>query len=100
MSCSGLRFSNQISEIEKKIEFNGKPNLIIGNISNDVEKYSVHLLEVIQKLGYLKIKSIKKMDTGLETYLLKLGNDINFILNCCGKNIRINDMTFLQKRSF
>ena len=38
------------------------------------------------------------MDTGLETYLLKLGNDINFILNCCGKNIRINDMTFFCKK--
>ena len=98
MSCSGLRFSNQISEIEKKIKFNGKPNLIIGNISNDIEKYSVHLLEVIQKLGYLKIKSIKKLNTNLETYLLKLDNNINFILNCCGKNIRINDMTFFCKK--
>ena len=98
MSCSGLRFSNQISEIEKKIEFNGKPNLIIGNISNDVEKYSVHLLEVIKILDILKLKVSRKMDTGLETYLLKLGNDINFILNCCGKNIRINDMTFFCKK--
>ena len=98
MSCSGLRFSNQIDDIINKIKVNGKPNLIIGNISNDIEKYSVHLLEVIQKLGYLKVKSIRKVDTNYETYFIKLENNINFLLNCCGKNIRINEMNFFCKK--
>ena len=97
MSCSGLRFSNQIIDIKNKIKLNGKPNLIIGNISNNVEKYSVHLIEVIQKLGFLKVKKIEKLDTNFETYFLKLENNIHFILNCCGKNIRINEMDFFCK---
>ncbi len=97
LSCSGLRFSNQILDIKKKIKLNGKPKLIIGNISNDVEKYSVHLIEVIQKLGYLKVKKIIKLKTNFETFLFKLDNNITFILNCCGKNIRINDMNFFCK---
>ncbi len=95
MSCSGLRFSNQIEDIQKKIKLKGKPKLIIGNISNDVEKYSIHLLEVIQKLNLLKVKKVKKLDTKFDTYLFNLENNIDFILNCCGKKIRINELNFL-----
>ncbi len=98
MSCSGLRFSNQVDEIKKKIKSKGKPLLIIGNISKDVKKYSIHLLEVIQKLGYLKVIKIKKLNTNYETYLIKLENNIDFLMNCCGKNIRINDLSFFCKR--
>ena len=98
MSCSGLRFSNQIDYIVNKIKSHGKPKLIVGNISNDIEKYSVHLLEVIQKLGYLKIKTIKKIDTNYETYFFKLENNIDFLLNCSGKNIRISEMNFFGKK--
>ena len=100
MSCSGLRFSNQILDIKKQIKIKGKPKLIIGNISNNVEKYSIHLIEVIQKLGYLKVKNIIKLDTNFESYLLKLDNNINFIINCYGKNIKINEMSFFCKNGF
>ena len=55
-------------------------------------------MEVIQKLGYLKVIKIKKLNTNYETYLIKLENNIDFLMNCCGKNIRINDLSFFCKR--
>ena len=58
------------------------------------------MLEVIQKLGYLKIKSIKKLDTKFETYFIKLEQNIDLLLNCCGKNIRVIELNFFFKNDY
>ena len=56
MSCSALRFSNELNNIKYKINNKKSIKLVIANVVNDVEKYSVHMLEVVSALGLLNVK--------------------------------------------
>ncbi len=100
MSCSGLRFSNELSEIKKKLKKIGKINFIIANITNDLDKYSIHLLEVIQALGILKVKNIKKLQNKYESFYLELEKNKYLLLNCFGKKIAINNMQIYCEKGY
>lgn len=88
-STSSLRFSNEILFVKNFLKTSGKIKFIISNVPKDIEKYSVHILEFISALGFLKPLSIKKIKTGFESCLIKLKNDIHLMLNCLGKESAI-----------
>ncbi len=100
MSCSGLRFSKELLEAKGKLKKIGKINFIIGNITNDLEKYSVHLLEAIQTLGILKVQKMYKLKNKYESYYLELSGGKYLLLNCFGKKISINNLQIYCERGY
>ena len=56
MSSSGFRFSDETKILKKEIKKIGNIKLIVANVSNDWRRYGVHMLDVIDELGFLKIK--------------------------------------------
>ena len=98
MSCSALRFSNELKEAEFKIKKKNLVKMIIANVANDVEKYGVHMLEVISALGLLKINKIIKLKSFYKSFHLNLKSNKSLILNCFGPLIHIfNIQLYLEK---
>ena len=72
MSCSALRFSNELNNIKYKINNKKSIKLVIANVVNDVEKYSVHMLEVVSALGLLNVKKITHLKVSIKPFILVL----------------------------
>ena len=89
MSCSSLRFSNELKNIKKEVKNKKLIKLVIANVVNDVEKYAVHMLEVISTLNILKTKKITKLKGFFKSFHVDLKNDKNLILNCFGPSFFI-----------
>ena len=79
MSTSGLRYSNEIIYIKKKIKTLGKIRVVNGVVLNEFYKYGIHMLDMIDELNILKVKKI-----------FKIKNHINMITYFCKKNITVN----------
>lgn len=92
MSCSALRFSNELKNIKHKIKNKKSIKLVIANVVNDVEKYSVHMLEVISALGLLNVKKITFLKGFYKTFHINLKSNKSLILNCFGPSLFIFNM--------
>ena len=92
MSCSALRFSNELKNIKHKIKNKKSVKLVIANVVNDVEKYSVHMLEVISALGLLNVKKITYLKGFYKTFHINLKSNKSLILNCFGPSLFIFNM--------
>ena len=82
MSCSALRFSNELKNIQHKIKNKKSIKLVIANVVNDVEKYSVHMLEVISAMGLLNVRKITFLKGFYKTFHIDLKSNKSLILNC------------------
>ena len=100
MSCSALRFSNELKKIESKVKNKNEIKMIIANVTNDVEKYSVHMLEIISALGLLKVNKVIKLKSFYKSFHLSLKSNKSLILNCFGPLIHIfNIQLYLGKET-
>ena len=99
MSCSALRFSNELKLAKTKIKNKNHIKLVIANVVNDVEKYAVHMLEVISALNILEVRKITKLKGFYKSFYLNLKSDKNLILNCFGPSFFIfNIQLYLLER--
>ena len=98
MSCSALRFSNELKKIKPEIKNKKFIKLIIANVVNDVEKYAVHMLEVLSELRLLKVKKIIKLKGFYKSFHLDLKPDKSLILNCFGSSFFIFNIQFYLLR--
>ena len=96
MSCSALRFSNELNNIKYKINNKKSIKLVIANVVNDVEKYSVHMLEVVSALGLLNVKKITHLKGFYKPFILVL-NPKSLILNCFGPSLFILICNYIFK---
>ena len=51
MSCSGFRFSTEISSIKHDLKAIGPVRTIVGSVVNDIEKYGIHLVDAVNGAG-------------------------------------------------
>jgi len=101
MSTSGLRYSKETKILKHEIKKLGKIKFITANIVNDWKKYGVHILEVLDEIGFLDVKKIEKINTRYESYNLITKKNTNIIINCLGKNSAIyNISVFGDKGKF
>ncbi len=99
MSCSSLRFSNELKKIKPEIKNKKFIKLIIANVVNDVEKYAVHMLEVISALKILKVRKVTKLKGFYKSFHLDLKSGASLILNCFGSSFFIfNIQLYLVKK--
>ena len=93
MSTSGFRFSSEIRILKKDIKKLGKVKFIIANVVNDWERYGVHMLDIIDEIGFLDIKKIQKIQSQHASYNILTKKNVNIIINCLGKNSQIYNIT-------
>ena len=99
MSCSALRFSNELKNVKSKIKKEKSIKLIIANVVNDVEKYAVHMLEVVSALNILNVKKITNLNGFYKSFHIELKSNKSLILNCFGKSFSIfNFQLYLSNR--
>lgn len=101
MSTSGLRYSKETQVLKREIKRLGKVKFIMANVVNDWKKYGVHMLEVLDEIGFLDVKKIEKINSKYVSYNLVNKNNTNIIINCLGKNSQIyNISVFGEKGKF
>jgi hypothetical protein len=93
MSTSGLRFSSEIDILKKGIKKLGKVKFIIANVVNDWERYGVHMLDIIDEIGFLDVKKIQKLQSQYTSYNILTKKNVNIIINCLGKGTQIYNIT-------
>ena len=95
MSCSALRFSNELKSIIKPLLKKSKIYKVnhCKMTYNDVEKYAVHMLEVLSGVNdYLKVKRIiklKRVKSMIHFRFKTWPNEKSDILNCFGPSFFI-----------
>ena len=60
MSCSGLRYSQKIKNKKLLFQKIGKINSIQMFVVNDLEKYGVHMLEIINEIMRIGTKNYQR----------------------------------------
>ena len=60
MSCSGLRYSQKIKNKKLLFQKIGKINSIQMFVVNDLEKYGVHMLEIINEIMRINFKKLSR----------------------------------------
>lgn len=85
MSCSGLRYSQKIKNKKFILKKIGKINLIEVSVVNDLEKYGVHMLDIINEVMKYNFKKVIKISKNKEFYRIISDNNIPIYLNCLGK---------------
>jgi hypothetical protein len=99
MSCSGLRYSSKVPSKAKIIKKVGKIKSIEMSVINDLEKYGVHMLDVINRVMRFKFKKIIKVSDNKEFFKIISNNNITINLKCLGKVKKTFKITFIGKKS-
>jgi hypothetical protein len=99
MSCSGLRYSQKIKNKKLILKKTGKISSIQLLVVNDLEKYGVHMLEVINEIMKIKFKKIIKISSSQEFYKIISNNNIPIILKCLGKLKKVFKISFYGKKN-
>jgi hypothetical protein len=86
MSCSGMRYSQEIYQLRISNSEIGDCKLIAGVVLNDLEKYGVHLIEAIFGLGneFSKPIAVTRLDTPHDSFVIQLKGGVPFYLDCLG----------------
>lgn len=98
MSCSGLRYSSKIPSKDKIIKKVGKIKFIQMSVINDLDKYGVHMLDIINKVMRFKFKKIIKASKDRDYFKIISNNNIIINLKCLGKVKKIFKITFYGKK--
>ena len=98
MSCSGLRYSKKIKNGKFILKKTGKINSIKISVVNDIEKYGVHMLDIINEVLKLNFKKVIKISKNKNFYKIISDKDIPVYLNCLGKVNKIFMISILGKK--
>ncbi len=98
MSCSGLRYSQKIKNKKLLFQKIGKINSIQMFVVNDLEKYGVHMLEIINEIMRINFKKIIKISKNKNFYKIISNTNIPIYLKCLGKVKKIFKISFYGKR--
>jgi predicted dehydrogenase len=85
MSTSGLRFASETGYLKKKIKEIGKIKTVTARVVNDLFKYGIHMLDVLDELNILNVNKIvrNKKNVDKVTFFCKANILVNLI--CLGK---------------
>lgn len=86
MSCSGMRYSQEIDQLRISNSEIGNYKLIAGVVLNDLEKYGIHLIEAVFGLGneFSRPVAVTRLDAPHDSFVIKLEGGVPFQLDCLG----------------
>ena len=82
MSTSGLRFAGELDKVKSKLPEILPIRLISATVVNEMVRYGIHMIDAIDSLGLLSVKSIKRLNTVFDSFQLQCENDSIILLNC------------------
>ena len=96
MSCSGFRFSTEISLIKNILKDIGPIRTITGTVVNDLQKYGIHLVDAINGAGIDlgPPTEVTRLPSGASTFNILYENGTNFLLNCLGNSAKVFHLSF------
>ena len=84
MSTSGLRFANETKYLKMKIKEIGKIKFVVASVVNDLFKYGIHMLDVLDELNILKVNKITRNKENVDTVTFFCKGNILINLICLG----------------
>ena len=74
--------------------------LVKAEVINDLEKYGVHMLDIINRITKQRFKKVSKISKKKDFYKMTLNNDIPVELKCLGKVEKLSKYLLLVKKKF
>jgi hypothetical protein len=88
MSCSGMRYSRELDEPRADLAAYGRLKLIRGAIVLSWEKYGVHLLEAILAITPAHPVSVRMLQTGHASAVVRLDDGVLVQIDALGEGAR------------
>ena len=98
MSCSGMRYAQELSVLRDQLTDYGTLKLVRGTILNDWERYGIHLLEALLSLLPSRPVSVQALPTGVESLLIRLEDGTPVIIDVLGDVPAIFDIEVIGSR--
>lgn len=98
MSCSGMRYAEELSVLRDELADYGTLKLVRGTILNDWERYGIHLLEALLSLLPSRPVSVQALSTGAESLLIRLEDGTPVIIDVLGDVPAIFDIEVIGSR--
>jgi predicted dehydrogenase len=84
MSTAGLRYAAELDGLRSDLHAIGPIRLIVATVLNDLERYGVHMLDVVAGLGLSKASSVTRLPTQHEGFCVMLEGGVPMQLHCLG----------------
>lgn len=98
MSCSGMRYAEELSMLREELTDYGTLKLVRGTILNDWERYGIHLLEALLSLLPSRPVSVQALPTGVESLLIRLEDGTPVVIDVLGDVPAIFDIEVIGNR--
>ncbi len=88
MSCSGLRFAQELDEFRQpRSEWAiGAPKLVEASVLFGIEKYGIHMIEAVASLdpAWGRVTTVTRLAVPHDAWLMQFSDGVPFILHCLG----------------
>lgn len=88
MSCSGLRFAQELDEFRQpRSEWAiGTPTLVEASVLFGIEKYGIHMIEAVASLdpAWGRVTKVTRLAVPHDAWLLRFSDGVPFVLHCLG----------------
>jgi hypothetical protein len=88
MSCSGLRFAQELDEFRQpRSEWAiGTPKLIEASVLFGIERYGIHMIEAVASLdpAWGRVSTVTRLAVPHDAWLMQFSDGVPFVLHCLG----------------
>jgi len=88
MSCSGLRFAQELDEFRApRSEWAiGTPKLVEASVLFGIEKYGIHLIEAVASLdpAWGRVTRVTRLAVPHDAWVMEFSDGVPFVLHCLG----------------
>ena len=88
MSCSGLRYAQELDEFRQpRTEWAiGTPKLIEASVLFGIEKYGIHMIEAVASLdpAWGRVTKVTRLAVAHDAWLMQFSDGVPFVLHCLG----------------
>ena len=88
MSCSGLRYAQELDEFRKpRSDWSiGTPKLVEASVLFGIEKYGIHMIEAVASLdkAWGRVTKVTRLAVPHDAWQLEFSDGVPFVLHCLG----------------
>lgn len=88
MSCSGLRYAQELDEFRQPRSAwpIGAPKLVEASVLFGIEKYGIHMIEAVASLdrSWARVTKVTRLAVPHDAWLMEFSDGVPFVLHCLG----------------
>jgi hypothetical protein len=88
MSCSGLRYAQELDELRAPRSgwSIGAPKLVEASVLFGIEKYGIHMIEAVASLdkAWGRVTKVTRLQVPHDAWLFEFSDGVPFVLHCLG----------------